>query len=320
MTSREIVRRTLRFERPERLAHDFPPPYGSDFSNTGMNPCPDARPSKGLDYWGCEWDCLGNTQLGEVKNSPLKNWSDFEKLTIPSIDMGDAWDKIKYARENAGDKYLLGNMISIYERVHFVRGLENAWCDTVEEPENLKRFVNLLADMNVEIINRYSKLGIDGVINCDDWGLQNRLMIDPKAWREIWKPAYARVYAAAHSHGIDTFLHSCGHISEIIGDLIDAGLDALHMDQQENMGLEVLNRFRGRITFYSPVDIQTVMPTGDANKIRAYCRKMAELLGTKDGGFIPRWYTDPASVGHARESIETMCEEFLKISDELYGG
>ena len=319
MTSKEIVKKSLHFDNPERYAYDFPEPYGSDFYSTGLNPSPDQRPRDGLDLWGCLWESFGNTQLGEVKDSPLKDWKDFDKLTIPSLDMDGAWDHANVAREKAGDKYLLGNMLSIYERVHFVRGLENTWCDILQEVDNLKMFVNLLADMNIEIIDRFSKLGIDGVIFCDDWGLQNRLMISPTSWREIWKPAYKRIFDASHAAGMDTFLHSCGHISEIIEDLIEIGLDALHMDQQENMGLENLRQFRGRITFFAPADTQTVMPTGDPEKIRTYCRKMSQCLGTKEGGFIPRWYTDPAAVGHTKESIDIMCNEFLKISKEIYG-
>jgi uroporphyrinogen-III decarboxylase len=180
-------------------------------------------------------------------------------------------------------------------------------------------FVNLLADMNIEIIKRYAELGIDGVINCDDWGLQNSLMISPDAWREIWKPAYKRVYDAAHTAGMDTWLHSCGYIIDIIDDLIDVGLNALHMDQQQNMGLDNLKCFRGRITFFAPADTQKIMPNGNPDEIRGYCRKMSECLGTKSGGFIPRWYTDPKGVGHSRESIEIMCNEFLAISREIYG-
>ena len=319
MTSREIVKRTLRFETPGRLARVLPEPYGSDFYNTGLDPSPEWRPRNGLDYWGCLWEGFNNTSLGEVKDSPLKDWDDFHKLTIPSLDMEGAWNRPYAAKADAGDKYIMGHIMSLYERVHFVRGLENTWCDIIAEPDNLKMFVNLLADMNIEIIRRYAKLGIDGVMHCDDWGLQNRLMIDPDDWREIWKPAYKRVYDAAHAAGMDTFLHSCGYITDILEDLIEIGLDVIQMDQQENMGLENLQAFRGRITFYAPVDIQTVMAAGNLNEIRAYCRKMAGCLGTKAGGFIPCWYSDPVGAGHTQEAIDAMCQEFMQISREMYG-
>jgi hypothetical protein len=61
-------------------------------------------------------------------------------------------------------------------------------------------------------------------------------------------------------------------------------------------------------------------PLKDWNDIRAYCRQMANLLGRLPaGGFIPRWYTDPAGAGHRPEAIDVMCEEFLRISRERYG-
>jgi len=318
MTSRETVKKSLYFQTPERYAHDFPEPYGTDFYSTGLSPSPDDRPSKGIDAWGCVWECLGKTALGEVKDSPLKDWKDFDKLQKPDIGNEAAWEYVKSAKAAAGDKYIIGYLVSIYERVHFIRGLENTWCDIIEDKDNLLTLIDLIVEMNVKIIKRYVGYGVDGIMMTDDWGLQDRLMINPAHWREIWKPAYKLIFDAAHQAGLDVWLHSCGYIVDILGDLIDIGLNAVHMDQQENMGLERLKDFRGRLAFFSPVDIQHTMVTGSPEEIRGYCRKMAACLGTREGGFIPRWYTDPAGAGHTRENIDVMCREFLKISDELY--
>lgn len=320
MTSREIVKKTLYFQTPTRLAYDFPEPYGGDFYHTGPDPSPDRRMGKGTDDWGCVWDSIGDMVLGEVKESPLKDWDDYHKLPIPDLDNEDIWRPVKEARENAGDKYVFGGIISLYERVHFVRGLENTWCDIVENPGQLQRFVGLLADMDVRIIERYARYGVDGIFMCDDWGLQNRLMINPEDWRAIWKPGYKRVYDAAHCAGMDVWLHSCGYITDILEDLIEIGLNAVNMDQQENMGLERLgDMFRGRITFFCPVDIQQTMVRGSPGEIRDYCRRMVRSLGTKAGGFIPRWYSDPKGAGHSRENIRLMCDTFMEINQEMYG-
>jgi uroporphyrinogen-III decarboxylase len=174
--------------------------------------------------------------------------------------------------------------------------------------------------MNLDALEEFGKEGYDGFMFCDDWGLQDRLMISPEKWRELWMPRYAKVYAKAHEFGILTMLHSCGYIVDILDDLIDIGLDVIHMDQQENMGLDLLaKRFSGRIAFFSPVDIQTVLPRGDFDEIRAYCWKMAKAFATPKGGFIPRWYGDPKGGGHSMDAVNVMCEEFLKISKEIYG-
>ena len=320
MTSRERVKRTIRFETPDRLPIHFPEKFGTDFAWAGMDPSPDSRPSSGVDEWGAVWKNLGNTSLGEVEDFPLKEWSDFEALSVPDIHDPKRWENLAGARERAGDKFLMGAGISIYERVHFIRGLENTWMDIHTAPEELCRLIDVLVQMNLVAIEKYAAAGVDGLIFCDDWGLQKQLMISPDSWREIWKPSYARIWKAAHEAEMLTLLHSCGYIVDALDDMIDAGLDVIQMDQQENMGLELLGeRFGGRITFWCPVDIQQTMAHGTLDDIRAYCRKMVEHLSRPEGGFMPRWYGDPVSAGHRPEAVDTMCEEFMNINREICG-
>ncbi|MBI2438020.1 MAG: hypothetical protein HYV36_04305 [Lentisphaerae bacterium] len=315
MTSREIVNRTVRFEGAERIPYALTEAYGTDFTGVGMDPSPDARPKNGVDEWGCVWANIGISNLGEVKTFPLRDWADWGKLNVPDIRDPRRWEKLAGARDRAGDKFLLAGGISLFERVHFLRGLESTWADIHVSPAELGRLIDVLVDMNLYAIERYAASGADGYIFCDDWGLQNRLMISPESWRAIWKPRYERVYAAAHAAGLLTFLHSCGHITAILDDLIQIGLDVIQMDQQENMGLELLGeRFGGRITFWCPVDIQATMVRGSLDDIRAYCRKLVTTLGRPQGGFIAQWYSDPAGAGHRQEAIEAMCAEFVRLS------
>lgn len=317
MTSREIVRRAIRFQCPDRLPIDLPEPYETDFAHVGINPSPDARPSQGPDEWGAIWENIGVCRLGEVKDFPLKDWKDFDKLSIPDIRHPKRWGDLDGARERAGDKFLLASGISIYERVHFIRGLENTWMDIYDAPEQLGRLIDVLVDMNLYAIERFAAAGADGLIFCDDWGLQNRLMISPQKWREIWKPRYARIYDACHKAGLLTFLHSCGYIVDILDDLIEIGLDVIHMDQQENMGLDLLSeRFAGRLTFWAPVDIQMTMARGTPEQIRAYCHKLNKAFNRNNGGFIPRWYGDPKGAGHSEQALRAQAEEFTKIVRE----
>ncbi|HEY3340780.1 MAG TPA: uroporphyrinogen decarboxylase family protein [Anaerolineae bacterium] len=318
LNSKELVARTLRFQCPERLPYDLPPEYGSDFVWVGMTPSPDERPRSGVDEWGAVWENIGVSILGQVKDFPLKDWADFDRLHVPDIEEPRRWSDVQDARRNAGDKFLLGHGVSIYERLHFIRGLENTWIDIHESPAQLCRLIDILVEQNLAAIKHYAAAGFDGLIMADDWGLQKRLMISPDQWRAIWKPRYARIYRAAHDAGLFTFLHSCGYIVDILDDLIEIGLDAVHMDQQENMGLELLgSRFGGRITFFAPVDIQRTMSSGTLDDIRAYCRHMTVTLGRPAGGFIPRWYTDPAGAGHRPEALAAMCQEFVRLSSEL---
>jgi hypothetical protein len=185
----------------------------------------------------------------------------------------------------------------------------------------LGRLIDLLTDMNLYAIERYAAENLDGFMWWDDWCMQDRLMISPDSWRKIWKPRYARIYEAAHHAGLKTFLHSCGHITSILDDLIEIGLDCVQMQQQENMDLELLGkRFGGRITFWACVDIQQTMSRDDVVEIMAYTRRMVDVLGRPPlGGFIATWHGDPKGVGHTVEAIEAMFGEFARISRDRYG-
>lgn len=319
MTSKEIVKRTIKFEFPERPARSTPPEYGSDFGNVGMNPSVDARPCKkgvNTDEWGAVWENIGVCNLGEVKDYPLKEWSGWDKLNIPDVDTPQRWETAEKQLPGnlQSDKFIIAGGVSLYERIHFIRGLENTWTDIYLEADNLKMLIDLLVDMNLKAIKHYKHLGADGYMFCDDWGLQDKLMINPEKWCEFWKPAYRKVYEAVHDAGMLTLLHSCGHIVEILDDLIDAGLDVIQMDQQQNMGLDLLSRrFRGGITFWCPVDIQNMMCKGSLDDIRAYVREMFNKLSTPAGGFIAGYYGDPVGAGHSPEAIRAMCEEFVKL-------
>lgn len=321
MTSRELVRRCIGFQGIQRLQHDFPEEFGSDFVWVNMSPSIDNRPANTRDEWGALWQNIGKNKVGEVKEFPVVEWNDFKTLKIPDVNDPKRWESVKGIREKAKDKFVIGIGISIYERVHFLRGLENTWLDIYENPQKLEELLDILVEMNICAIERYTAEDVDGYFLLDDWGLQNQLMISPEKWREFWKPRYEKIFDAAHKHNMCTFLHSCGYIVDILDDLIEIGLDAVHMDQQENMGLELLGeRFGGRLNFFAPVDIQKTMVYGSLDDIRHYCRKMVELLDRKEGGFIARWYKDPVGAGHSSEALRVMCEEFLKISMEIYGG
>lgn len=317
LTAKENVKRTVRFEHPDRVVTSLP--ECNDFFWIGMNPGPDGRPSAkklSTDEWGCVWENIGICNLGEVKEYPLKDWSDFDKLKIPDVNDPARWTEAvgRSKDPEAREKFVMAFGISLYERVHFLRGLENTWEDIYLEPENLKKLIGILVDMNKKAIAHFAKLGADGYMFCDDWGLQDKLMISPEKWREFWKPAYTEVYKAAHEAGLLTFLHSCGYIVEILDDLIDAGLDVIQMEQQQNMGLDLLHkRFSGRITFWCPVDIQNMMCKGTPDQIKAYARELFAKLSTPAGGFIGEFYGDPRGAGHKPEAIAAQKEAFLSL-------
>lgn len=321
MTSRERVRRAVRFEGPDRVPFMLPDAYGSDFVSAKATPDPNHQPTvlgenEWKDEWGCVWVRLtGDKTKGQVKVHPLTDYALLDDFEFPDYKNPARYEKARtVVTENRDDKFVLGKPpLSFIHVLEYLRGHEAAWTDPYDHPDELGRLLDRLADIAIDGIDRLAELGADGIISCDDWGLQDRPMVSPKIFREFWKPRYKRVYHHAHEKGMLTFLHSCGYIIDLLDDFIDAELDVIQMDQQENMGLENLSRrFGGRLCFWSPVDIQNTMITGSVDDVRAYARKLIDGFGRFNGGFIATWYTDPDAVKHSWEKINAMAETFVE--------
>lgn len=328
MTSRERVRRAVLFEGPDRVPLDLPPPWGNDFihcwnfADPGFKPKVET-PTRWEDEWGCVWGRLsGDFSKGQVVEHPLTDYSMLDDFKFPDFAEPARYEEIrKLVSGNREGKFVLAGIdFTLMHRVEYLRGHEDGWTDYMVHPREFSRLLDIMADKAIDAVDRLAGIGgVDGMITADDLGSQDRLLIPPKAFREFFIPRYARVYRHARNKGLMTFLHSCGYIIDILPDLHRAGLQVIQMDQQENMGLERLRETAGgKLCFYNPVDIQNTMTRGTAADVRAYARKMIDLLGTFNGGFIAKWYPDPRSAGHVREKIDAMSHEFTQYGARVY--
>ncbi len=318
MTGRELVTKAVTFDCPERVPGVLPEPWGSDFFRVRPSKDPAWEPSvEGEDEWRCVWKKVSpnDTSKGQVKVHPLANLEDLDDYEFPDYDLPVRYEHIQDELEkNEEDKFVLGSIpLSLIHRLRYLRGTRTAMLDPYQNPEELNYLLDRMTDVALDSLERMAALGVDGIMSADDWGLQDRSFMSPRIFRKFFKERYARVYRRAHEHGILTFLHSCGHIIELLEDFIDADLDVIQMDQQENMGMRNLGEgFGGRLAFWCPVDIQNTMVKGSVGDVVEYAKDLIEYLGSYDGGFICKWYGSWETVGHTMEKIEAMSEAFTR--------
>ena len=322
MNSRDRVRRTVAFQIPDRLACDLSDPYPNDFLTVKCDPDPDWVPKihnnlEWEDEWGCIWSKLdADKTMGQVTYHPLADFNSLKSYRFPDYA---APARYATARQriagNIENKFVLATSpaLSFIHRLEFLRGHEAAWIDPIDNPDKLHDLLDRLAGLAIQTIDEFSKIGVDGIFSCDDWGLQDRPLVNPATFKEFWAPYYKRVYHHAHEKNMLTFLHSCGHIVDLLDIFIESELDVIQMDQQENMGLDILGEhFAGRICFWCPVDIQNTMVNGSIDDVRHYARDLIKKLGTSKGGFIAKWYSSPQSVEHDWDKIHAMCKAFIE--------
>lgn len=325
MNSREIVMRTLEYTGPERVAASFPEPYwhdlrGTHFSLEGFRPqWQEVKPGREeyVDEWGNTWARVDRTSKGEVARGVLEDWAALDGLVLPDLANPENFHAVRAACADPDRQYFIqGGLPGFpFNIARKMRRLDQFLMDILVEPEKVGDLLQRIEDLLAATIVQYAEAGVDAVMFPEDWGTQESLMINPATWREVFKPGFDRLCDVAHEHGIKVFMHSCGKITAIIPDLIEAGIDLLQFDQPRLHGIETLGQFHGQITFWCPVDIQKTLQTHDEEEIRADAKKMIECLGGPEGGFIAGYYSDNASIGLDLHWQDVACKAFMEYGD-----
>ena len=321
MTSREIVQRTLGYSGPERVARSF---GESDFCGAGYSVQTQATGWAEVgggrwerrDEWGNTWARVDATSKGEVAKGVLEDWSMLDSLQFPDFSRPESYARVAQVREQNPDKWLIGHMPGFaFNIARMLRRFEQYLADLLLERDHLRRLHDRLDAILADMIRNYAAAGVDSVMFVEDWGTQDRTLINPDLWREEFFPRFQQLCGLAHGLGIKVFMHSCGQITAIVPGLMEAGIDLLQFDQPDLHGTDTLasHQQRGKITFWCPVDIQKTLQQRDEGVIRAKVREMLDKLWQGRGGFIAGYYGDNASIGLDPKWQEIACEEFVKL-------
>lgn len=310
MTSKELVKSVIAQKGWDRI-----PIYlfnkdieQSDIVSYGVQTAESFRPSDpNLSEWGFTWEHLDDT-MGQPKEAVIKDWSQFETYCPPDGKDPSRLRGLDEFIEKYRDKYIMANVgITGFGIMTFIRGFENTLEDFYLERENLEKLADIVFGYEEDVLRQLMQKDIDAFSFYDDWGMQFSLMIDPKLWREFFKPRYKRQFDLIHAAGKHVYFHSCGYVYDIIDDLIELGVDVLNFNQPEVMGLDKLTKYRGKVCFNCPVDMQKVAIFSDKKGIEEYTDRLVRKLGTEKGGFIG-YVEEYHSIGLSEENYNYMVE------------
>lgn len=167
--------------------------------------------------------CFEDAQ--EPEELAFFEWPDPEKYI-------DTEECRRRAQEAPADKVKLGMMWSSYfQDTCAAFGMETAMVNMITNPQ-------IYEAVNQKVLEFYLKANesfyeatkgmLDAVLIGNDMGSQRGLMLSPDMVRRFIIPGCRRLTEQAHSYGLKVIYHSCGSITEVIPDLIEAGVDVIH--------------------------------------------------------------------------------------------
>ena len=247
-----------------------------------------------VDAWGCVWSNVKTGLEAIVTRHPVPTRESVRSLRIPEEDDGMPH----------GFMYL---------RLGDLRGFEEIMVDFAEEPPELQMLIDKVLAYNLRLVRgRVAALREPEQLLYfgDDLGMQASLPMSPEKWRQYLKPCFAQIYKPVRDAGHYVYMHTDGHIVEIIPDLIDCGVNVLNPQVGAN-GLENLARAcKGKVCVNLDLNRQ-MFPFWSPREIDEHVRDAVEALGSPEGGL---WLFAEIADDVPLENVEAICQALERHS------
>ena len=322
MIIKENVKRAVHSKNPEYIPLMY---YGlDDIDKSDIVMIRIVEMSGGADglvsEWGFEWETkLLDYDFSQIKTPAIQDWSDLRGYRPFDVNRQGRFDIAKEIMNSYPDRYFIADFgLTGFTIANFMRGLENFMVDLYEEPEHVEELLEIIFHQEEELIKVCAKQGFDAIGLADDWGTQQSLIISHDMFVRFFKPRYKHQIELAHSLGMDVFMHSCGYIVDIIGDLVEVGLDILNPGQPSLNGIKKLgDNWGGRICFACPVSYQTTGITGTAEEIDKEIHEYVRYLSDRRGGFFGLVTKGLENLGSTPEIQSTVLDTWQKYCGKV---
>jgi uroporphyrinogen decarboxylase len=209
----------------------------------------------------------------------------------------DFWPELRkrtlQLKQNTDKALLVVCGCNLFEWGTFLRRMDNFLMDLMCDQENVEKLLDELMKRHLATLEKVCKyVGdiVDIIRFGDDLGMGQGPFMSPEIYRQLFKPRHKMLcdYVKSHSQ-MHTFIHSCGSISLLMPDLIDAGIDIFNPVQTNVYGMdpEFLKReFGADCTFWGGgMETAGTLNKGTPEKIREQVLQRMEIF-SKGGGFV----------------------------------
>lgn len=244
------------------------------------------------DIWGCVWSNVAQGLDGIVTKHPLPTRESVRNMGPPEKLQG--WLPHGF----------------MWLRLADLRGFEEIMVDFAEDAPELQMLIDIVLEHNIKeleaMLPKYSEGSL--IYFGDDQGMQTSLAIAPEKWRKYMKPCYMKLYQRCVEKGLYVFMHTDGHILEIIPDLVECGVRVINPQIRAN-GLDGLARVcKGKVCVDLDLDRQ-MFPFCTPGEIDSHVRECVEALGSPEGGL---WLRAECAPDVPLDNIEAICQALEK--------
>jgi uroporphyrinogen decarboxylase len=254
---------------------------------------------------------------------------EIDALPMPSISDSEMIFQREQAKKlyEATDFAISGaTSFSLFEKGLKDWGYENFLIMMMTEPELVEHYLDRLTDAYIVMMERYLEAVGDYVQivqTNDDLGQQRGMLISPETYRQMFKPRHARIVQAIKRKNkqMHIYLHCCGSIFPVIGDLAEVGFDILNPIQKEcdNMDpSEIKQQFGKQLTFWGGgCSTQTTLTHGSVEDVVEEVKNMLSIFAPGGGYVFSQIHNIQAGI--SPEKILALFDTALRYGRAPYG-
>ena len=241
-----------------------------------------------LDLFGVTWEhAKDGGDVGNIVEFPLLK-GDLKDYRFPEVNETFAREVVQKLLDDREGRFRMFSItMGYFERLWSLFSMEEALVNMITEEEMVLEILSKVEEHHhrlLDIVLEYDE--IESIYFGDDWGQQRGLIMGPELWRKLIKPGVKRIFEHAKSKNKYIVLHSCGDLRDIMGDLIEMGVDVYNTVQPEIYDLDFLKKEYGKdLTFYGGISTQQFMPFATPEDVKVKTREIIEKLA-KGGGYI----------------------------------
>jgi len=217
----------------------------------------------------------------------------FDPQPVKPGDLAGLRERAKWLYENTDYAIMLGFGGNILEGGQGLFGWERFMTEIALNTDLVEYTLDKMVEVYMENLRIYlDAIGeyIQLIQMGDDLGTQTATMLSPELYRRVVKPRHAKQYHFIREYSnVHIFLHACGSCYDIMGDLVDEGVEVLNPVQTSaaKMDPRTLKReFGDKLTFWGGgCDTQQMLPNVTPEEIDRHVKERIEIFAP-GGGYV----------------------------------
>jgi len=215
------------------------------------------------------------TNLDEFESFPWPNAEDFDYSIFEDIK--------SYLPQ--GMKVLVG-VDGVFTPAWLLMGAETFYLSLVDNPELVKGMFERIGAIQLECIKKVTSFDCVGVLRFNDDIASNQgLLVSPNHLREYFFPWLKQIGDICKKRGLPFMYHTDGNVVEVLEDIINAGVNALHPIQPNAMDIGYLKKKVGdKLCLVGNIDMD-VMTRGNPQEVEELVKRNLREIAPS-GGYI----------------------------------